>query len=157
MVLTIPFVGLLPAGSLQSERSRAFPTNHNLNHRTDLNRRHSQFSILNSQFSILDSQFSILNSQFFIFHYSFFILHSSFFIFHFSFFILHSSFNKGSMPKNSTAIQRLIYPEHKSNIFSLLWFTKLSYIMYNRLKLYVRIRARIRPIKPARVQHPLTN
>ena len=143
MVLTIPFVGLLPAVSLQTERSRAFPTNHNPNHRADLNHRHSQFSIL--------------NSQFFIFHFSFFILHSSFFIFHFSFFILHSSFNKGSMPKNSTAIQRLIYPEHKSNIFSLLWFTKLSYIMYNRLKLYVRIRARIRPIKPARVQHPLTN
>ena len=27
MVLTIPFVGLLPAISLQTERSRAFPTN----------------------------------------------------------------------------------------------------------------------------------
>ena len=39
--------------ALQLERSRAFPTKHNPNHRTDLNRKASQFSILNSQFSIL--------------------------------------------------------------------------------------------------------
>ena len=69
-------------------------------------------------------------------------------VLHFAFhrFCFHSSFIKGSMPKNSPAIQRLIYPKHKSNVFSLLWFTNCIIIMYNGLKLYDQPGAGIIPV-----------